>query len=90
MSTTVFNAARPIEFAKVDPTEARVGTRLRLEGPGGEERSFTLLGPWDSLPEQGILSHESDLAGTLLGKSVGDTVQIEGKPFRVAEIARFR
>ena len=49
--------------------------------PGDLSFSAKLLGPWDSQPEQGILSHESDLALTLLGKSVGDSVQIEGKPF---------
>jgi transcription elongation GreA/GreB family factor len=82
--------ARPIDAAKIDPTAVRVGTRVRLEGPAGEQRTFTLLGPWESQPEQGILSHESDLALQLLGKEVGDSVTVEGKTFRVAEIARFR
>jgi transcription elongation GreA/GreB family factor len=51
---------------------------------------LTLLGPWDSQPEQGVLSHESELAGSLLGKEVGDGVALEGKTFRVAEIRPFR
>ncbi|HEV8238256.1 MAG TPA: GreA/GreB family elongation factor [Thermoanaerobaculia bacterium] len=82
--------ARPIEAAKVDPTAVRVGTRVTLRGPAGEERAFTLLGPWDSHPEQGILSHESELATSLLGKEVGDKVAVEGKSFAVAAIAPFR
>ena len=61
-----------------------------LHGPSGEERAFTLLGPWDSQPEQGILSHESELATSLLGKEVGDAVALEGKSFRVAGIEPFR
>jgi transcription elongation GreA/GreB family factor len=78
--------ARPIDPAKVDFSAVRVGTRMRLTGAAGEERWITLLGPWDSAPERGVLSNESDLAGTLLGKLVGDAVQVEGKGYRIAEI----
>jgi transcription elongation GreA/GreB family factor len=82
--------ARPIDAAKVDASAVRVGTRVLLRGPGGEERTLTLLGPWDSHPEQGILSHESELATSLLGKEVGDSVALEAKAFKVAEIQPFR
>jgi transcription elongation GreA/GreB family factor len=82
--------ARPIEAAKVDASAVRVGTRVVLQGPSGESRQFTLLGPWDSQPEQGILSHESELAGKLLGLGVGDSVPLEGKPYKVADIKPFR
>jgi len=82
--------ARPIDAALVDPAAVRVGTRVSLRGPAGEERAYTLLGPWDSLPEQGILSHESELATSLLGKEIGDSIALEGKTYKVAEIRRFR
>src|SRR6185436_9042200 len=39
--------ARPIDAAKVDPSAIRVGTRILLRGPADEERTLTLLGPWD-------------------------------------------
>ena len=68
----------------------RVGTRVRLAGPGGEERWLTVLGPWDSEPEKGVLSNESDLAAAMLGKESGDTVQVEGKAMRIAEILPWR
>jgi transcription elongation GreA/GreB family factor len=82
--------ARPIEAAKVDASSVHVGTRVVLHGPAGEERAFTLLGPWDSQPELGVLSHESELATSLLGMQVGDSVALEGKAFRIASIAPFR
>src|SRR6185503_2268048 len=78
--------ARPIDAAKVDPSAIRVGTRILLRGPADEERTLTLLGPWDSQPEEGVLSHESELATSLLGKEIGDNVAVEGKTFKVAEI----
>ena len=82
--------ARPIDLSRIDTSAVRVGTRVLLRGPGGEERAFTLLGPWDSQPEQGILSHESELATTLLGKAVGDQATLEGKAFEVVEVKPFR
>jgi transcription elongation GreA/GreB family factor len=82
--------ARPLDPARVDTAAVRVGTRLRLAGPSGEQRWYTLLGPWDSQPEQNVLSNESDLALAMLDKQVGDTVQVEGKPFRVVEILPYR
>jgi transcription elongation GreA/GreB family factor len=82
--------ARPIEAARVDTSAVRVGTRVVLRGPAGEEKRLTLLGPWDSQPEQGVLSHESEMAASLLGLAVGDSVPLEGKPYRVEEIRPFR
>lgn len=82
--------ARPIEASRVDSSAVRVGTSVLLHGPAGERRTYTLLGPWDSQPEQGVLSHESELATSLLGKEVGDGVAVEGKTFHVAEIKPFR
>ncbi len=64
----------------------RAGCRLELEGEGEERRTLTILGPWESQPENDIISYESDLAQQIQGKSVGDTVEIAGKSFRVAKI----
>ncbi|HVS01673.1 MAG TPA: GreA/GreB family elongation factor [Thermoanaerobaculia bacterium] len=82
--------ARAIDPASVDPSAVRIGTRVRLKGPAGEPRELTLLGPWDSRPEAGILSHESELAQRLLGREVGDEVEVEGKSFRVEGIESYR
>lgn len=68
--------------------EVRVGTKLHLEGSSGE-RSLTILGPWESDPEAGVVSHESDLARAILGKKLGDTVTIAEDEYQIAAIARF-
>ena len=82
--------ARPLDPAKVETAAVRVGTRLRLAGPAGEERWLTVLGPWDSEPEKGVLSNESDLAAAMLGKAPGETVRVEGKDYTIAEILPWR
>ena len=68
--------ARPIDFANLDTSKVRVGTRVRMTGPQGAERVFSILGPWDSQPELGVISYESELGGKLLGSKVGETVQV--------------
>jgi transcription elongation GreA/GreB family factor len=81
--------ARPIEPAGMDASEVRIGARLRLAGEG-RERTLTILGPWESRPEQDVISYESDLARELLGKKVGDEVLLGGESWRIAGIEPYR
>lgn len=80
--------ARPLDLGKVDPTEVRVGTRVELALDGGERRTVTLLGPWESDPEGGVISFESELGQALLGKKVGEAAQAGGTTYTVGAIAR--
>ncbi len=75
-----------LDLAKVDPAQIRVGTRFRIELEGGDERTLTLLGPWESDPDRGVLSYQSELGQSLLGKAVGEAVQVEGKAGTVRSI----
>src|SRR5687768_1590712 len=77
---------RPLDSAAVDASEARIGTRLRLRSASGEERQLTILGPWESDPERGIVSYESELASGLLGRRAGETVEVEGRSYSIAAI----
>jgi transcription elongation GreA/GreB family factor len=61
---------RPIEGGERQPTEVRIGTRVRLRA-GSRERVITLLGPWESKPEDDVISYESDLGKQLLGLQPG-------------------
>jgi transcription elongation GreA/GreB family factor len=80
---------RPIEAGTIDPSEVRVGTRLRLRDADGAERSLTILGPWESKPEADVISYESEAAARLLGKRAGDEISWDGKPFTIAAIEPF-
>ena len=58
---------RPIDPSIVDGTEVVIGSRVLFEGKAGKRRKITILGPWDSLPEEDVLSNESELAQSILG-----------------------
>ncbi len=68
---------QPLAADRIDLSEARVGCRLGFEDAAGNRRSVTILGPWESDPERHIVSYDSDLGQSLLGKRPGDTVHIE-------------
>ncbi|MFL6197375.1 MAG: GreA/GreB family elongation factor [Thermoanaerobaculia bacterium] len=80
---------RLIDTAGVDDSEVRIGSRLRLTGPAGE-RVITILGPWESKPEEDVISYESDLAKELIGRKNGEAVSLAGESWTIVAIEPFR
>jgi transcription elongation GreA/GreB family factor len=81
---------RALDASKIDASEVRVGTRVRMRDGSGAERDFTILGPWDSKPEEAIYSYESDFAKRVLGSRPGDRVNLPEGPVEVLSIAPWR
>ncbi|ANH78544.1 GreA/GreB family elongation factor [Candidatus Chlamydia sanziniae] len=63
-----------------------IGCRVTLEDEQGNCVDYTLLGPWDANPDQGILSLKSKLAQNMLGKSVGAKVMLQMKEYKISKI----
>jgi transcription elongation GreA/GreB family factor len=80
---------RLIEPGGMDTSEMRIGTRAHLTGPGGK-RVMTILGPWESKPEEDVISYESDLAKDLLGRKPGEAVSLAGESWTIERIEAFR
>ena len=51
----------------------------------GSERQFVLVGEDEADPAEGLISWVSPVGQQLLGKEVGDEIQLQGRP---AEILR--
>lgn len=79
---------QPIQPAGLDLKDVRIGTRVHLHSSDAS-RVLTILGPWESKPEEDIISYESELAGSLLGKSAGDEVEVAGTAYTIREIERY-
>jgi len=77
---------RTFDPSSIDSSKARIGSTLRLESADGDDRSLTILGPWESAPERDIISYDSELGQSLLGSKVGDDVLIEGKKYELKQI----
>lgn len=81
---------RALDATKIDASEVRVGTRVRMRDAAGAERDFTILGPWDSKPEESIYSYQSEFAQRLLGSRPGDRVNLPEGPVEVLSILPWR
>jgi transcription elongation GreA/GreB family factor len=80
---------RPIDPSMVSGKEVVIGSRVTLVGDDGTIRMITILGPWNSDPENNVLSNESDLAKSMLTMEVGKTLDIAGAPMRIERIERW-
>ena len=83
--------SRALDPTKIDVSQIRVGTRVRLRDlSSGAERDATILGPWDSKPEEGIYSYQSEFAERLLGSRLGDRVNLSEGQVEVTSIAPWK
>jgi transcription elongation GreA/GreB family factor len=78
---------RPLDAARIDASEVRVGTRVRLRDESGAERDVTILGPWDSKPEESVYSYQSEFAQRLLGSKLGERISLAEGPAEIVSIA---
>lgn len=53
-----------------------LGSQVTLKVAGKQE-VFTLVGEWEADPQEKTISHESPLGKALMGKVVGDDVEVE-------------
>ena len=50
----------------------------------------SILGPWDSKPEESVFSYESEFAQKLIGKRPGDAVELDGEAWHVDSIGPWK
>jgi len=79
---------RVLETNQIDTTAVRVGTTVVLSN-GDVHREITILGPWESAPEHGIYSNQSDVAKKLIGHVAGDIVSFMGNDYMIEAIRRW-
>jgi transcription elongation factor GreA len=70
--------ARVLAPEMVPAGEVGLGSKIRVEDlETGEESTFSVLGPWDGTPEEGVLNYRSPLGQVFLGHREGDEVTLE-------------
>lgn len=82
------NRARILTPEDIRTDAVSVGAMVDMDADG-EETSFALLGPWEANPDEGILSFQSKLAQSLVGKTVGEKVSIQGKEYTIRSIKNY-
>ncbi|SHJ83236.1 Transcription elongation factor, GreA/GreB family [Rubritalea squalenifaciens DSM 18772] len=77
------------DFSNVDTSEVNIGTIAHLEDEKGNKITITILGAWDSIPEENVISYLSEMGNSLLGLKVGDTVDIKSQTMTVKEVEAY-
>jgi len=71
------STARGTDFSDAITSSVSVGTIVELEDvDSGSSESVTMLGAWDTDTEKGIISYLSGMGNAMLGKSVGDEIEL--------------
>lgn len=70
--------AKPTDFTDAPFDSVGIGSVVNLSNPDtGEGQKYTILGAWDSDPDNNTLSYLTPLGQKLLGKKVHDVVETE-------------
>ena len=84
--------AQLFDPAQVNTNKVSFGTKVTLvDKNSGKQEEFTILGPWESEPENRIISYLSPFGAAMLNKAVGDDVDFsineEGLSYTVRAIS---
>ena len=65
-----------IEEEKSPSKFIKIGSKVAVNDPEGEEEHFTIVGSAEAGPGEGRISNESPVGGALLGRKMGDKVRV--------------
>ncbi|MEM1442298.1 MAG: GreA/GreB family elongation factor, partial [Verrucomicrobiota bacterium] len=89
--------AQPTDFSNPDTTKASIGTVVALDPLESSDSplTYTILGAWDSDPDQNILAYLSERGAEILDKKVGEEVEFpegtgETKKYKITTISAYR
>jgi len=68
--------ARQVPADGIDTTAVNFGTKFVAKNDAGDQVSYTLLGPWESDPDKGIISYQAPLGKTFHKRKIGDAVDV--------------
>jgi len=84
--TNILNRAEIVK-ATNSKTEIGVGSTVHLQ-VGDNLHQFTIVGEWEADPAAKKISHDSPLGKALIGKKVGDNVEVEAPAGKIIYIIK--
>lgn len=84
-----FNHARIIAPDDISTDEVGIGNIVEVVDNGGKQTVYTILGPWDTDPEKGILSFQSKFVQAMQGCRPGESFHFKDDDYKVVRIKSF-
>ncbi len=69
--------------------EVGIGSVVHCKDSKGEHLRYILLGPWDTDPENRIISFQSKLAQAMKGRTIGEKFEFQGENFTISDIDNY-
>lgn len=86
----IIKSAKIIHHDDINVDFVEVGNEVRVQLQDGSEEHYTIVGSAEANPSEWRISNESPMGQALLGKQVGDDVEVEAPAgqlkFRILEI----
>ena len=61
---------------QINKQEVSIGSTVTISEDNSDEEQYTLVGSAEADPTMGRISHESPIGQAIIGKSIGDSVQV--------------
>ncbi|HWA07829.1 MAG TPA: GreA/GreB family elongation factor, partial [Opitutaceae bacterium] len=86
--------ARVSDFKEATVDQVSVGTIVEVrDTKGGKTSRYTVLGAWDSNPDDGVISYKTPLGLALMGRKPGDHVKVKlgagEENYEISRITRY-
>jgi len=86
--------ARITDFTEASTEQVSVGSIVEVKGASSEKPiTYTILGAWDSDPENNTISYKTPLGSALVGKQISETVTVKSggneEDYTILSIARY-
>jgi transcription elongation factor GreA len=85
--------ARITDFKETNTDQVGVGSIVEVRHQDGASTTYTILGAWDSDPENHVISYKTPLGAALLTKRAGDAVKVKSggteESYSIVNIRRY-
>ncbi|MFO7676107.1 MAG: GreA/GreB family elongation factor [bacterium] len=79
--------ARVVRPDEVERDRVSFGCRVDVEDNTGAVTGYSVLGPWDSDPDRGVISYLAPLGRAMLGRRAGESFELDGRIHTIVGIA---
>lgn len=84
-----FNKVKLITKEEISTNKVSVGTIVDCQNEKGMKKTYIILGPFEANAEKNILSFQSKLAQSMLGKEIGEKFSFQNEALTVIDIRNY-
>ncbi|PCI77197.1 transcript cleavage factor [Candidatus Aerophobetes bacterium] len=84
-----YNQARILRKEDVKTDSINVGVVITCKSNNGSETTYTILGPFEADIEKNIISSQSKMAQSLIGKKTGERVSIRNEELTITSLRNY-